>query len=364
MKYVDEFRDAEAVRRTAEEIAETTGGAYTFMEVCGGHTMAVHRFGLLSLLPDCVRLISGPGCPVCVTEGSYINRAIAYAREPGVTVATFGDLLRVPGSSASLESERSRGGDVRVVYSSLDAVEIAAAEPGRRVVFLGIGFETTAPTTAASLIEARERGLANFLVLSGHKLMPPAMEALAGDDVGIDGYLCPGHVSTVAGTEMYRSLAEKYGLSCVVSGFEPVDIMRSLLMLVRQREEGRAEVENEYSRLVRSGGNPKALELMERVFRPRSAIWRGLGELPESGLGLREEFSPFDAEMQLEVEPEASSEEPGCICDSILKGLATPLECSLFAHSCSPAHPVGACMVSSEGACAAYYRYRREEARQ
>jgi hydrogenase expression/formation protein HypD len=361
VKYVDEFRDATAVRRIAEEISGTAGSSYTFMEVCGGHTMAVHRFGLLSLLPEQVRLISGPGCPVCVTGGSYINRAIAYAREPEMTVATYGDLLRVPGSGGSLESERSRGADVRVVYSSLDALEIAAANPGRGVVFLGIGFETTAPTTAASVLEARERGLANFFVLSGHKLMPPAMEALAGEDVGIDGYLCPGHVSTVAGTDMYRPLAEKYRLSCVVSGFEPVDIMRSLLMLVKQREEGRAEVENEYSRLVRSGGNPKAQRLMGEVFRPRSAVWRGLGELPESGLALREEFARFDAERQVAVEPEEASEEPGCICGSILKGLATPLDCSLFADSCSPAHPVGACMVSSEGACAAYYRYRREE---
>jgi hydrogenase expression/formation protein HypD len=361
MKYLDEYRDGELVRGLAGRIREEAVSPHTFMEVCGSHTMAVNRFGLPALLPETVRLISGPGCPVCVTDQSFINRAVAYARRDDVTVATFGDLMRVPGNSSSLEQEHARGGDVRIVYSSLEALQIAAENPGRMVVFLGIGFETTAPTSAAALQEARRRGLTNFFLDSAHKLMPPAMEAIAGEGIGIEGYLCPGHVSTVAGTEMYRPLAERYRLSCVVSGFEPADIMHSLLMLVRQREEGRAQVENQYRRAVRREGNSKARRLMGEVFTPAPARWRGLGELPGSGLALRQEYAAFDAQTQIRVQPEETRYEPGCICGEVLKGLRSPPECSLFGTACTPDQPVGACMVSSEGACAAYYRYRRRE---
>jgi hydrogenase expression/formation protein HypD len=361
MKYVDEYRQAAPIRTIVELLREEAKSSQTFMEVCGGHTMAINRFGLHSLLPDPISLISGPGCPVCVTDQSYINRAIALARREDVIVTTFGDLIRVPGSSSSLEREKSRGADVRIVYSSLEALDIAEDNDEKKVVFLGIGFETTAPTSAATVLEACKRGLSNFFLYSAHKLMPPAMEALAGEDIGLDGYLCPGQVSTITGTDMYLPLARDYGLSCVVSGFEPADIMRSLLMLVRQRESGRAEVENEYTRVVRQEGNQKAKGLMERVFTPRADLWRGLGRLEGSGLKLREEFSRYDAEACIEVEPEETRDEPGCICAEVLKGLKTPLDCLLFADSCSPTHPVGACMVSNEGACAAYYRYRRTE---
>ncbi len=329
------------------------------MEVCGGHTMAIYKFGLPALLPEHIRLLSGPGCPVCVTDRKYIDQAVAYCRLDNTIVTTFGDLIRVPGSNSTLAQERANGANVRTVYSSLEALQIARDHPEKHVIFLGIGFETTAPTSAAAILDAAEAGLTNFFLFSAHKLMPPAMGALIDEGVAIDGYLCPGHVSAITGSAMYEPLLEQYGVSCVISGFEPVDMLQSLLMLVTQQEEGQPAVEIQYTRAVKPEGNVKAMTLMNQVFQPRDDWWRGLGVLSESGLGIREEYRRHDAEAMIEVEVEETRETPGCICGEILKGVKTPKDCTLFASACTPSEPVGTCMVSSEGACAAYYRYNR-----
>jgi hydrogenase expression/formation protein HypD len=327
------------------------------MEVCGTHTMAIARFGLRELLPETVELVSGPGCPVCVTPNPLLDRAVALSRLPDVTVATFGDMVRVPGSSSSLEHERAAGRDVRVVFSTLDALELASARPDRRVVFFGVGFETTAPTVAASILEARRRGVTNFFVLSAHKTMPRALEALSRGEANVDGYLCPGHVSVIIGTRAYEILVRRYGIGCVVSGFEPVDILQSILMLVRQRAGGTPRVEIEYSRAVRPEGNPKAMAVLSDVFEPCDAEWRGLGMIPGSGLRIRDIHSAFDAETSIPVEVETPKEPDGCRCGDVLRGILKPEHCPLFGGVCTPDRPVGACMVSSEGTCAAYYRF-------
>ena len=359
MKYIAEYRDQALVRRLAAELHRLSTKAVTFMEVCGGHTMALYKFGLPALLPENIRLLSGPGCPVCVTDRKYIDQAIAYARLENVIIATFGDLLRVPGSSSTLAQERARGADVRTVYSSLEALDLARAHPDQKVIFLGIGFETTAPTSAAAVLEAAQSNLENFYLFSAHKVMPPAMAALIDEGVKINGYLCPGHVSTITGAAMYAPLVAKYHVSCVIAGFEPVDIMQALCLLVKQQAENRPAVEIQYTRAVKPEGNLKAQALMQAVFQPRPDWWRGLGVLPASGLGLREKYQQYDAEKMFTVEVEETQEIPGCICGEILKGLQTPPDCRLFAAACTPAAPVGACMVSSEGACAAYYRYNQ-----
>jgi hydrogenase expression/formation protein HypD len=361
MKYVDEYRDRDLVAGIAAKISAESTRPVRLMEVCGGHTMSIHRFGLPELLPDTVKLLSGPGCPVCVTDRQFIDRAIAFARLPGVIVTTYGDLIRVPGSTSSLELERSAGRDVRIVYSTLEALDIARDNPGSRVVFLGIGFETTSPSSAAAVERAADEGLGNFYLYSSHKVMPPAMSALIDEGVAIDGYICPGHVSTITGPEIYQPIVDAYGLGCVISGFEPVDLMQSILMLVRQFEAGKPAVEIQYARVVKDGGNRKALALLEKVFQPSDEWWRGLGVLPGSGLALRDEYAAFDAVTAIPVEVEETRRDKGCICGTILKGLAAPPECALFAKTCTPENPVGACMVSSEGACAAFYRYDAHE---
>lgn len=358
MKYVDEYRDRRLVDKLVRRIASTAQRGYVFMEVCGGHTMAIHRFGIPSLLPGNIRLKSGPGCPVCVTGKSYIDRAIAYARMTDNIICTYGDLLRVPGSHSSLNEQRSEGMDIRIVYSLLEALEVARQHPHKRVVFLGIGFETTAPASAVGIMQARREGLDNFFVYSSHKTMPPAMEAIVEEGVPIDGYLCPGHVSTITGSGIYSHIPRNYGLGCVVSGFEPSDILQSILMLVEQMEEQRPGVEIQYRRAVRPQGNEKARQYMEEVFKPRDDWWRGLGILPQSGLGIRDAYAAFDAEKQMPVEVETRDDDRGCICGDILKGLREPHDCKLFGGVCTPFQPVGACMVSSEGACQASYKYR------
>lgn len=333
----------------------------TYMEVCGTHTMAISRFGLRELLPAGMRLVSGPGCPVCVTAIGDLDVAVEIARLPRTTIVTFGDLVRVPASRTSLAEERAAGADVRVVYSPADAVALAAAEPDREVVFVGIGFETTAPTVAASLLEARSRSLANFSVLSLHKTMPGPLRALL--DLGetrLDGFILPGHVSVITGSDCYRFLAEEYGVGGVVAGFEAEDVLEALLMLVRQRE---PRIEIGYTRAVRPEGNPVARAVMEQVFEPSDADWRGLGVIPGSGLRINAAFAGFDAARRFEVDPGEPQEPRGCRCGEVLRGILDPADCPLFGRRCTPETPVGACMVSSEGSCAARHRYQRLEER-
>ena len=358
MKYVDEYRKKELILSVADELKRISKKEITLMEVCGGHTMAIHRFGLNSLLPPNIHLVSGPGCPVCVSSQHFIDLALAYSKLPGVIIATYGDLVRVPGSLASLEEERARGSDIRIIYSVLEAIEIARNNPEKKIIFLGIGFETTAPATAAAIMKAKQENISNFFVFSAHKVMPPVMEALVKEGLKIDGFIAPGHVTAITGTSIYNDLASVYGLGVVVSGFEPADIMQAVLMLTNQIEKGLPEVKVQYQRVVNHNGNMTARKMLNLVFENRDDQWRGLGLIPESGLGIIEELSSFDAEKQFDIEVPQSTEPKGCICGQILRGLKTPPECGLFAKKCTPSDPVGACMVSGEGTCATYFKYR------
>lgn len=359
MRFIDEYRDKDLVLKLAEEIRKVSTKPVSLMEVCGGHTMSIHRFGLPALLPGTIRLLSGPGCPVCVSSRKFLDQAIAYSRLPGVIITTYGDLIRVPGSTSTLDREKARGADIRIIYSVMDSLEIARQNPDKKIIFLGIGFETTSPASAAAIIGAYKQNISNFFLFSSHKIMPPAMAALIDEGVKINGYIAPGHVSTITGTSIYRDISEKYHLGCVIAGFEPVDLMESILMLVRQFENNRPEVEIQYRRAVRPEGNLKARQMLDEVFEMRDDWWRGLGVLPSSGMGIREKYSSFDAEKMLAVEVEPTREDKGCICGEVLKGLKNPRECKLFAKSCTPQNPAGPCMVSNEGACNAYYRYNR-----
>lgn len=360
MKYVDDFRDKEVVRKLSAEIRKISKKRVAFMEVCGGHTHAIQKFGLPDLLPETITLLSGPGCPVCVSSTKYVDQAVAYSRLPDTIIATFGDMIRIPGSSSSLDREKAKGADIRIVYSALEAVQLAEKYPGKKIILLGIGFETTAPTTAAAVLTAKRKGIKNFFLFSAHKVMPPAMAALIDEGVRLDGYIAPGHVSVVTGSSIYNSIPEKYGLAVVISGFEPVDILQTILMLVRQVEEQRPSVEIQYGRVVLSDGNTEARNLMYRVYGLRDDWWRGLGKLPMSGLQLNKEFEEFDAEKMIEVKVEKTREPKGCLCGEVLKGITRPTDCPLFARVCTPATPVGACMVSPEGACQAYYKYHKD----
>ena len=359
MKFIDEYRDRQIVMTLAEEIRRVSRSPVSLMEVCGGHTMAIQRFGIPSLLPDNIRLLSGPGCPVCVSSRQFIDQSIAFSRLQDVTITTYGDLIRVPGSTSTLDREKAMGADIRIVFSAMDAVEIAQKNPRRRVVFLGIGFETTAPASAAAISAAYQKKTGNFFLLSSHKVMPPAMAALVDEGVKINGYIAPGHVTTITGISIYRDISEKYRLGCVISGFEPVDLMESILMLVRQHENGDPKVEIQYRRAVRPDGNPIARKLLDEVFEYRDDWWRGLGILANSGLGIREKYGKHDAERMIEAVVEPTREDKGCICGEVLKGVSSPKDCKLFGEGCTPQNPVGACMVSNEGACHAYYRYNR-----
>lgn len=328
------------------------------MEVCGTHTTEFFRTGVRNLFPDTIQLVDGPGCPVCVTANGYLDRIIEIGKVYNPVIATFGDMIKVPSSYSSLGLERSRGLDVRVVYSPLEALDLAGSDPGREVVFISVGFETTAPVEASALLEARSRGLNNFSVYSGNKLTPPAVQALLDSgEVHIDGFILPGHVSAVIGVRGWRFIPEKYGRPCVVAGFENYDLMAGTLMLAGIIARGKIGIENEYRRVVSENGNEKALEIMNRVFDTGDADWRGIGVISGSGLTLNDEFAGFDAEKKFPVSPPEPREHPGCRCGELLRGLIIPTECPLFGGRCVPGDPVGPCMVSSEGPCAAYYKY-------
>jgi len=362
MKYIDEYRDRDVASALSQKIRAVSRRRVRFMEICGTHTMAIFRHGIRSLLPENIELVSGPGCPVCVTAMEEIDRAVKLAQMPGVIVTTFGDMLRVPGSSSSLKNEQAKGAMVKMVYSTVDALKLAADRPDREVVFLGIGFETTAPTVAAAIKIAHEKGHQNFSVLSAHKLLPPAMDALlSAGELAIDGFICPGHVTTIIGTSSYEKVVDRYHTPCVVTGFEPVDILEGVLMLAEQAEEGRAAVQIQYARGASPEGNRAALHLMNEVFEPCDSPWRGLGIIPRSGLAIREAYSGHDARTRFDIDVPSTREPAGCRCAEILRGAARPPECSLFRRVCTPRTPVGPCMVSSEGTCAAYFKYHHEE---
>jgi hydrogenase expression/formation protein HypD len=360
MKFLDEYRDGELARKLAAEIHRVTTQSWTIMEVCGGQTHAIVKFGIDELLPQSITLLHGPGCPVCVTPLEVIDQALEIAVRPGVIFTSFGDMLRVPGSTTDLLSAKSRGADVRIVYSPLDAVKLAEDNPGREVVFFGVGFETTAPATAMAVFQAAQKRLENFSMLISHVLVPPAIAALmSSPNCRVQGFLAAGHVCAVMGYEEYFPLAKKYHVPIVVTGFEPLDILHGLLMTVQQLEAGRAEVENQYSRAVRREGNQPAQDLIRKIFRVVPRKWRGIGEIPQSGLGLSDAYANFAAERRFGLAERRVDEPAECIAGLILQGLKKPHECSAFGTRCTPEHPFGATMVSSEGACAAYYRYRR-----
>jgi hydrogenase expression/formation protein HypD len=370
MKHVDEYRDGKIAGAVARRIAAEAlpGRDYHFMEFCGGHTHAISRYGIEDLLPGNIHMIHGPGCPVCVLPIGRIDHAIRLAALPKVTLCTYADLMRVPASrGASLLKAKAAGADIRMVYSTLDAVRIAENEPGREVVFFAIGFETTTPPTALAIRLAEKKGLKNFSVFCNHVLTPAAMAAILGDpdaktedSIRVDGFVGPAHVSTVIGTEPYAFCAEQYGKPVVIAGFEPLDVMQAILMLVRQINEGRHEVENQYIRAVTSAGNRKAQAEVEAVFELCEAFeWRGLGEVPYSALRLRETFAQYDAERRFPVATQAAHDNPACECGAILRGVKKPAECRLFGNACTPETPIGSCMVSAEGACAAHWTYGR-----
>ena len=359
------FHAEPQARALIERIHGLVDEPVSLMEVCGTHTVAISRFGLRSLMPESLRLLSGPGCPVCVTPLAEIDRAIAIAREPGVILTTFGDMMRVPGTESSLEREKADGADVRIVYCPLDALEAAADEPGREVVFVGVGFETTSPTVAATIRAARERGIMNFSVLPFFKLVPPALEMLVRLPArSLDGFICPGHVSAIIGSDAYEPVASKHGVPCVVTGFEPLDILAGVVMLLEQVRDvragvGAARVEIEYGRAVTREGNHAAQELLADVFDVCDAEWREIGLIASSGYELVGEMRRCDARERFYVEIPERAGPSGCICGEIMLGAKTPLDCALFAERCTPRDPVGPCMVSTEGACAAFYKYER-----
>lgn len=360
MKYINEFRDAKIAGNLSAKIAELAKdrGSYNFMEVCGTHTNTFYRFGLAKLLPKNIRLISGPGCPVCVTDTSYIDNAITLAGLGGAIIATFGDMVRVPGSRSSLYRERAKKIDIRVVYSPLDALRIAGENPSKDVIFLGVGFETTAPTTAMAIIEAKKKHTGNFFVYSAHKLIPPAMESILSDkDTALDGFILPAHVSSIIGVSGYRFL-KRFNMPGVIAGFEPLDMLQGIFLLVKNVNSGGAGIENEYNRVARERGNRKAQEAIRRVFTPCGSIWRGIGKIPASGLAIRGEFSGFDAERRFGIKKAKVSADKRCICGEVIKGVRLPEDCALFRKSCAPDNPKGPCMVSSEGTCGIHYKYR------
>jgi hydrogenase expression/formation protein HypD len=358
MKYSEEYRDGRLSKNIIERINAVAGKKIRLMEVCGTHTVSIFRSGIRSVLPDTISLLSGPGCPVCVTAQQDIDAFIALSRIENTIITTFGDLIRVPGTESSLQREQAEGRDIRIVYSTVDALEIARKNPDKNIVFLGVGFETTTPTIAASLISAEKSGLENYFVYPAHKLVPPALFALMETiGVNIDGFLLPGHVSVIIGTDAYLPFFEKHPLPCVVAGFEPADILLAILRLSEQIAGGAPRLENAYPRAVTAIGNAKAREMTDTVFEVCDAPWRGIGTIPDSGLRIRKAFEMFDAQKHFAIDVPASAPPKGCACGDILTGKKTPPECALYKKVCTPMSPVGPCMVSTEGTCAAYYKY-------
>ena len=361
MKFIDEYRQSDLAKILAEKIAKMTDKPLKLMEVCGGHTHAIFKYGIEDLLPPNIEMIHGPGCPVCVIPLGRTDDCISLALQPNVIFTTFGDMMRVPGSSTNLLDAKAQGADVRMVYSPLDALKIAKQNPERHVIFLALGFETTSPSTAMTILQAAKDKVENFSVFCNHIMIVPSLKAmLDSPDLQLDGFVGPGHVSTVIGTRCYEFVPNDYGKPLVVTGFEPLDILQSVFMIVKQIVEGRAEVENQYGRVVERDGNKKALEVLAEVFEPRRFFeWRGLGSIAHSGMKLNDRYAAFDAELKFEVPGLRIADPKACQCGEILKGVKKPWECKVFGTACTPETPIGSCMVSSEGACAAYYNFGR-----
>ena len=357
MRYIDEYRNKEIAQKILRKIKSISIKKINLMEVCGTHTVAIFRNGIRKMVPSNINLISGPGCPVCVTPISYIDEIIALSREEDFIITTFGDMIRVPGSTSTLEKEKTDGADIRIVYSTLDALEIARNNSSKKIVFMGVGFETTSPTIASAVLKAQKEKINNFFVLSVAKIMPPAMNVLLeGKKVNIDGFICPGHVSAIIGSRPYNFITTQYKIPCVICGFEPLDILQSIYMLVKQIEDDRAEVEIQYERVVKPEGNKIALDKINEVFKVLDSDWRGIGNIPLSGLEIKDKYGKFNA-RKFKVETEETKEPKGCRCGEVLRGVIIPPECPLFREACTPENPQGACMVSTEGTCAAYYKY-------
>jgi len=361
MDWLNTYRDGGIAGKLVELLKKQEGlRPVRFMEVCGTHTVSICRHGIRELLPPWITLTSGPGCPVCVTATADIDSFIKAAELDGSIITTFGDLLRVPGSRSSLQDARAEGADIRTVYSSLDALQIARQNPERQVIFLGVGFETTTPTVAAAILTAEQEGLRNFSVISSHKVMPPALDALLADpEIQIDGLLCPGHVSIMIGADAYEPFVTRYGIPSVIAGFEPVDILKAVVMLTAQVKDEKPRVEIAYDRAVTLEGNRQAMAVMYKVFEPVDALWRGLTVIPGSGLEIRPAYDFFNARKRFDITVEKAKDPAGCACGDVLKSIKTPADCKLFGTACLPEHPIGPCMVSGEGACGAYYRYQK-----
>jgi hydrogenase expression/formation protein HypD len=358
IKHLDEYRDPVIAGKLAERIQAKSRRDIRLMEVCGTHTMSIYRSGIRSLLPKSIHLLSGPGCPVCVTAQGEIDAFVTLAAKKDTIITTFGDLIRVPGSGSSLQNEKAKGADIRIVYATFDALTIARENPDKRIVFLGVGFETTAPTVAAAIMTARQMGLDNFFVYSAHKIVPPALDVLMlSDKVNIDGFILPGHVSVIIGLDAYRPFFQRHLVPCAVAGFEPTDLLTGIALLVDQIEGGTPELANGYPRAVTNAGNSRAINVMDEVFRVVDATWRGIGTIPLSGLSIRDSYAAFDVCKNIDLPVEDVPEPKGCACGAILTGTKIPPQCPLYKTRCSPISPVGPCMVSSEGTCAAYYRY-------
>ena len=361
LKHIDEYRDKEISQKLIEKIKSISKKDVRLMEVCGTHTVSIFRSGIRSVLPENISLLSGPGCPVCVTDQGEIDAFIELARIDDAIITTFGDLMRVPGTQSSLQKESAGGRDIRVVYSTFDALEIAKKNPAKKVVFLGIGFETTAPTIAAAILSAAQMEVKNFSVISAHKLVPPALEALmVSADVRIDGFILPGHVSVIIGLNAYQPFFDRYQIPCVVAGFEPTDILQAISMLVEMLESDSPALGNAYPRVVTIEGNTKAQQILHEIFEPADACWRGIGVIPRSGLKIREKYAAHDAQKLFDVQVPDAKTPKGCACGEILIGTKTPPECALYKKACTPMDPIGPCMVSTEGTCAAYYKYHSD----